>query len=215
MFIARKSYLRITRGIVFSAQRLTCEIRSPTKRTHWFNTKVHTLHSCTNHDSSSCKRCNKYETRMTFSTTRGRSWPWSITILLKKPFHMLALLTDRLCTVQRRKCPKHGAEHQQVSSIFLYFYSITSWPLMPGYTHRPIWTELRGEKGKLYSSWSLSLSPAFYEAMADNLWLQWDRFSRASATVQHVLNGTGCVPPASNWRLLDCKPPGIHPVLCL
>lgn len=152
MFIARKSYLRITRGIVFSAQRLTCEIRSPTKRTHWFNTKVHTLHSWRNHDSSSCKRCNKYETRMTFSTTRGRSWPWSITILLKKPFHMLALLADRLCTVQRRKCPKHGAEHQQVSSIFLYFYSITSWPLMPGYTHRPIWTEPRGEKGKLYSS---------------------------------------------------------------
>lgn len=36
MFIARKSYLRITRRIVFSAQRLTGEIRSPTKRTHWF-----------------------------------------------------------------------------------------------------------------------------------------------------------------------------------
>lgn len=122
MFIARKSYLRITRGIVFSAQRLTCEIRSPTKRTHWFNTKVHTLHSCTNHDSSSCKRCNKYETRMTFSTTRGRSWPWSITILLKKPFHMLALLADRLCTIQRRKCPKHGAEHKQVSSVFLSLF---------------------------------------------------------------------------------------------
>lgn len=118
-------------------------------------------------------------------------------ILLKKPFHMLALLIDWLCAVQRRKCPKHGAENNQVSSIFLpLFYSITSWPLMLGYTHRQIWTEPRGEKGRFYSSWSLSLSFAFYKAMADNLRLELHRFFRASATVQQVLNGTGYVPPA-------------------
>lgn len=110
-------------------------------------TKVHRLHTCTHHDSFLFKRYLKYESNISLSKTRGKSWPWSIIIFLLKTFSHVSAVHTFLVPSREKSVPQaHCWIQPGLLNISLCFF-----------THRiPGWKGPEGSCGPTYlgKAWS-------------------------------------------------------------